>query len=262
VRVSKNSILIYLHFHERAAFHCIVYTYLRHNLQLLALANKRALADSVLQLPNDLSVQRAGGGDGHLNLAAGGGHEGAELLADALKDCETVVGGQGLEELLDGLVGAAGGLLELGDDLLLVLDGERGRGQDLLQASVLLESGSEVLHGLGDGIEGGGLGGCGVLLVRAGSVSLAVVFCVPFPFLVPSLPGYPAITYQRAGVGSINAEERDRRLRIDLCGLGETPRGDGLEARRDGAGAASGDTAGEHVGGNVGERRGGVVRWW
>jgi hypothetical protein len=247
VRVSKNSILIYLHFHERAAFHCIVYTYLRHNLQLLALANKRALADSVLQLPNDLSVQRAGGGDGHLNLAAGGGHEGAELLADALKDGETVVGGQGLE---------------LGDDLLLVLDGERGRGQDLLQASVLLESGSEVLHGLGDGIEGGGLGGCGVLLVRAGSVSLAVVFCVPFPFLVPSLPGYPAITYQRAGVGSINAEERDRRLRIDLCGLGETPRGDGLEARRDGAGAASGDTAGEHVGGNVGERRGGVVRWW
>lgn len=138
-------------------------TYLGHDLQLLALTDKLALADSGLQLPDDLSVKRAGGGDGHLNLAAGGGHEGAEFLADALKDGKTVVGGEGLEELLDGLVGAAGGLLELGDNLLLVLDGESGRGQDVLQSSVILESGLEALHGLGDGIEGGGLGGCGVL---------------------------------------------------------------------------------------------------
>ena len=224
-----------------------VCTYLGHNLQLLALANKRALADSVLQLLDDLSVKRAGGGDGHLDLAAGGGHEGAELLADALEDGETVVGGQGLEELLDGLVGAAGGFLELGDNLLLVLDGESGRGQDALEFSVLLEGGLEVLHGLGDGIEGGGLGGCGVLL-SAPEVSVSRLLCFS------SLPEYPAVTYQRAGVGTVNAEERDRRLRIDLCGLGETPRGDGLEARRDGAGAASGDTAGEHVGGGVGGR--------
>ena len=222
-------------------------TYLRHNLQLLALANKRALADSGLQLPDDLSVKRAGGGDGHLDLAAGGRHEGAELLADALKDGETVVGGQGLEELLDGLVGAAGGLLELGDDLLLVLGGESRGGQDGLEAGVLLEGGLEVLHGLGDGIEGGGLGGCGVLL-GAPEASVSRLF----PSFIPSFLEYPAITYQRAGVGTVNAEERDRRLRIDLCGLGETPRGDGLEARRDGAGAASGDTAGEHVGGGVG----------
>ena len=222
-------------------------TYLGHNLQLLALTNKRALADSVLQLPDDLSVKRAGGGDGHLDLAAGGGHEGAELLADALEDGKTVVGGQGLEELLDGLVGAAGGLLELGDDLLLVLGGESRGGQDGLEAGVLLEGGLEVLHGLGDGIEGGGLGGCGVLL-GAPEASVSRVF----PSFIPSLPEDPAITYQRAGVGTVNAEERDRRLRIDLCGLGETPRGDGLEARRDGAGAASGDTAGEHVGGGVG----------
>jgi hypothetical protein len=73
---------------------------------------------------------------------------------------------------------------------------------------------------------------------------------------IPSFLEYPAVTYQRAGVGTVNAEERDRRLRIDLCGLGETPRGDGLEARRGGAGAASGDTAGEHIGGGVGGRSG------
>jgi hypothetical protein len=220
-------------------------TYLGHNLQLLALADKLALADGVLQLLHHLCVKRAGGGDGHLNLTASGGHEGTELLADALKDGETVVGGQGLEELLDGLVGGVGGLLELGDDLLLVLDGKGGRGQDVLQFGVLLESRVEVLHGLGDGIEGGGLGGCGVLLV-APDVSVSRRFCLP------GIPVYPpSVTYQRAGVGSINAEERDRRLRIDLCGLGETPRGDGLEARRGDASAAGGDTAGEHVGGGM-----------
>jgi hypothetical protein len=224
-------------------------TYLGHNLQLLALTNKVALANSVLQLPHDLGVKRAGGSDGHLDLTAGGGHKGAELLADALKDGETVVGGQGLEELLDGLVGAAGGLLELSNDLLLVLDGKSGRSQDVLQFGVLLESRVEVLHGLGDGIEGGGLGGCGVLFV-APVVSVSRRFCLP----VVSM--HPSVTYQRAGVGSINAEERDRRLRIDLCGLGETPRGDGLEARRGDASAASGDTAGEHVGGGMGGRGG------
>jgi len=99
----------------------------------------------------------------------------------------------------------------------------------------------------------------------------AAVYCwarrrcqLPYPsvfasIFLPSRPEYPAITYQRAGVGTVNAEERDRRLRIDLCGLGETPRGDGLEARRGGAGAASGDTAGEHVGGGVGGVGGGEV---
>jgi hypothetical protein len=75
------------------------------------------------------------------------------------------------------------------------------------------------------------------------------------------VPVCPPVTYQRAGVGTVNSEERDRRLRIDLCGLGETPREDGLEARRGGAGAASGDTAGEHVVGVVGGR-GGWLRWW
>lgn len=138
-------------------------TYLGHNLQLLALANVLALANSGLQLLDDLGVERAGGGDGHLDLTAGGAHEGGELLADALEDAEAVVLGQGLEELLEGLVGDAGGLLELADDLLLVLDGEGGRGQDLLQLRVLLEGGLQVLHGAGDGLEGGGLGGRGVL---------------------------------------------------------------------------------------------------
>jgi hypothetical protein len=64
----------------------------------------------------------------------------------------------------------------------------------------------------------------------------------------------PCVTYQRGGIGTVNAVDCDRRLRIDLDGLGETPRGDCLEARRDGAGAAGDDTAGEHVGGGI--RRG------
>lgn len=227
-------------------------TYLGHNLKLLALTNELALADGVLQLPHNLGVKSAGGGDGHLDLTAGGGHEGAELLADALKDGKTVVGGQGLEELLDGFVGAAAGLLELGDDLLLVLDGEgRGR-EDVLQLGVLLEGGVEVLHGLGDGIERRGLGGRGVLLV-APDVSVSRFPCFP-QFLRSQC--MLSFTYQRAGVGAVNAEERDRRLRIDLCGLGETPRGDGLEAWRGDASAAGDGTAGEHVGGVV-ERRGG-----
>ena len=228
------------------------YTYLGHNLKLLALTNKLALANGVLQLPHDLGVKSAGGGNSHLDLAAGGGHEGAELLADALKDGKTVVGGQGVEELLDGLVGAAAGLLELGDDLLLVLDGEgRGR-EDALQLGVLLEGGVEVLHGLGDGIERRGLGSRGVLLI-APDVSVSRVSYFPHSLRSQCILSF---TYQRAGVGTVNAEERDRRLRIDLCGLGETPRGDGLEARRSDASAAGDGTAGEHVGGVV-ERRGG-----
>lgn len=141
-------------------------TYLRHNLELLALANVLALANSGLQLPDNLGVQSAGGGDGHLNLATGGAHEGTELLGDALEDGEAVVLGEGVEELLQGVVGDAGGLLELGDDLLLVLDGEGGRGEDLLQLSVLLEGALEVLHGARDGLERGGLGGRGVLCAR------------------------------------------------------------------------------------------------
>lgn len=92
---------------------------------------------------------------------------------------------------------------------------------------------------------------------RSRRISSAIPFLYSIYLL--ALSRLPSITYQRAGVGTVNAEEGDRRLRVDLCGLGETPRGDGLEARRGGAGAAGGDTAGEHVGGGVGGA-GGVVR--
>ena len=80
---------------------------------------------------------------------------------------------------------------------------------------------------------------------------------------LPAIPVGPCVTYQRGGIGTVNAVDCDRRLRIDLDGLGETPRGDCLEARRGGAGAAGDDTAGEHICGGV-ER--GVVclerGWW
>jgi hypothetical protein len=80
---------------------------------------------------------------------------------------------------------------------------------------------------------------------------------------LPAIPVCPCVTYQRGGIGTVNAVDCDRRLGVDLCGLGETPRGDCLEARRDGAGAAGGDTAGEHVGGGIGRKVVCLERgWW
>ena len=56
--------------------------------------------------------------------------------------------------------------------------------------------------------------------------------------------------YQRTGVGAIDAEERNGGLGVD--GFSVASSRDGGEARRGHAGAASGDTAGEHIGGGVG----------
>lgn len=91
-------------------------------------------------------------------------HQSAELLADSLQGTETVVLGKGSEEVLEdvGLVGTSD-LLELGDDLLLVGVGE-GRGtEDGDQLGVGLQGLAELGDGLGGRIEGGGLGGGGVL---------------------------------------------------------------------------------------------------
>jgi len=55
-------------------------------------------------------------------------------------------------------------LLQLGDDLLLVVDGQRRGGQDGLQLGVLLENVVQRLQRLGCRVEGGGFGGRGVLL--------------------------------------------------------------------------------------------------
>lgn len=94
-----------------------------------------------------------GTGDGHLDLATSSGDELAKLLGDALEQSKAVVLGEGLEEVLDGGVAAAGLLGKLGDDGGLVLGAERWRGQDARQLRVLLEQRAEVGEGLGRGVE-------------------------------------------------------------------------------------------------------------
>ena len=101
--------------------------------------------------------------DLHLDLTAGSGHDLVELLADTLEEAETVVLGEGVEEVLDGGGAGAGLLGELGDDGGLVLVAQ-GRGlEDGGQLGVLLDDGGEAGQGLGGGIEAGGLDGRGVL---------------------------------------------------------------------------------------------------
>lgn len=140
-------------------------TYLWHNLQLLALSDVLALADSVLQLLHDLVVKRRSRGDHKLDLASLSAHEHTKLLRDTLKYAKTVVLGQGLEEVCEGvgLVGNTSALLQLSDDLLLVRDRECRRGQDGLELGVALEGGVQVVHGFGNGVDRGLLGSGRVL---------------------------------------------------------------------------------------------------
>ena len=90
-------------------------------------------------------------------------HEGSKLLSDALKQTETVVLSQSLEEVLDDVALVAGELLQLLDDLLLVADGEGGRGDDARQLAVGLEGLTEGGEGLGGLVESGSLGRGSVL---------------------------------------------------------------------------------------------------
>lgn len=109
-----------------------------------------------------------GTGDGNLHLTTVSSHQGLELLADALKETETVVLSQSLQEVLDDVaLVATGDLLELLDDLLLVAGGEGGGSDDVGQLGVGLEGLSEAGESLGDLVEGGGLGRGSVLLIVA-----------------------------------------------------------------------------------------------
>jgi hypothetical protein len=142
-------------------------SYLRHHLQPLALTNILALAHSILQLLNNLLVQRLRARDDEFHLTPRGAHQSTELLHHALQHAQAVVLGQRRQEVLQGvvLVLDVGALLQLGDDLLLVRLGEGGRAEDALQAGVALEGVAQVLEGAGDGVEGTLLGGGGVLCV-------------------------------------------------------------------------------------------------
>lgn len=159
------------------------------DLELLALADVLGLGDGGLEAGQRLVVEGLcvtfaasastagtdgewgkgrktylGAGDLELDLAAGGAHDGAKLLADALQETQAVVLGERAEEVLDRLAAGAGLLGQLGDNGGLVLGGEGGSGQDLRQLGVLLDNGVEVAEGLGRGIEGRGFGGGSVLI--------------------------------------------------------------------------------------------------
>lgn len=105
-------------------------------------------------------------GNRHLDLAARSAHQLAELGADTAEETQTVVLGQGLEEVLDGGVGA-GGLLELGDDGGLV-GGAQGRGvEDGGQLRILGDQVAQLAQGGSGRVDRGGLDGRSVLFVWA-----------------------------------------------------------------------------------------------
>lgn len=90
-------------------------------------------------------------------------HQSAELLAHTLEQTQTVVLSQGRQEVLDNLALVAGQSEELLHDLLLVGDGQ-GRGRDDgRQLAVSLEGGAQAGEGASGLVQGGGLGGGGVL---------------------------------------------------------------------------------------------------
>lgn len=102
-------------------------------------------------------------GNDHLDLAAGGAHELAELGDDTGEESEAVVLGEGGKEVLDGLARSTGALLELGNDGALVGGGEGGSLEDAGELSILSEEVAEAGDALGGRLEGVGLDGGSVL---------------------------------------------------------------------------------------------------
>ena len=163
-------------------------------------------------------------GDGQLDLTAGGAHEGSELVGNTLKLVESVVLGESLEEVLDGVVLVLDieRLLDLGNDLLLIGGVEGGGIKDGLELGVSLEGGSEVLETLGGGIQRLGLDSGGV---------------------------------EGAGVGTVKAKESDRRLGSGGRGrggggVGSDGNGSAGSGHAGSASSASSDTTGQHFAGD------------
>lgn len=105
-------------------------TYVGNDLELLALA-VLGLRDRLFQPGDTLAVEFLSTGDAQVQLATVSTHERAELLADVLQNAQSVVLGQGGEEVLErvALVATTRELLQLGHDFLLV--GRRqSRGSD------------------------------------------------------------------------------------------------------------------------------------
>lgn len=102
-------------------------------------------------------------------------HESSELVNDIVQQTKTVVlGERGKEVLEDVALVGTGNLLELRDDGLLV-GGREGRGgDDAGELGVGLEGSTEVVQGLGGSVEGGRLGGGGVLFARIALIIMDV----------------------------------------------------------------------------------------
>lgn len=91
-------------------------------------------------------------------------HKNIVLLDDATDESETVVLGEDLKKVLNGLV-LASNLQDLRDDGLLVLSLKGGGSEDIGELGVLLEGSLKGLKGLVGRLEGIGLSGGGVLLL-------------------------------------------------------------------------------------------------
>lgn len=171
------------------------------DLELLALADVGGLGDGSLQAGQSLGVERLcerkdelansvrfkslpvccnigfqgtynpethlSAGDNHLDLAAGSRDNLAKLLRNALQEAQSVVLGEGFEEVLERGAAGTGLLDELGHDRRPVGGGQGGRGEDDIELGVLLDKGAQLGELLGGGIEGGRLGGRGVLEIDA-----------------------------------------------------------------------------------------------
>lgn len=105
-------------------------------------------------------------GDNQLDLTAVSAHESTELVDNLVQQAETVVLGECAKEVLDDVTLISSDLLELRDDGLLVGNSEGRGGDDAGELGVGLEGSTEVVQGLGGGIEGGSLGGGSVLFVQ------------------------------------------------------------------------------------------------
>lgn len=106
-------------------------------------------------------------GDGHLNLTTDSRDNPAKLLNHAVQETQSVVLGEGVEEVLEGGTAGTGVLDELGHDGRSVGGGQSRGGEDGNQLGVLLDDGAQLGELLGGGIEGGSLGGRGVLEIDA-----------------------------------------------------------------------------------------------
>lgn len=96
----------------------------------------------------------SGTSDVELNLALVRTHQDGELVAHTRKNAQPVVLGQSRKEVLDriALVLHAHGLLQLGDDLLLVADAECWGVENAIKSCILLEGVVEILERFGGAV--------------------------------------------------------------------------------------------------------------